>query len=352
MPKGEYRMLEYYRQIEKADFDYENMAVTVIEGTAAGEKALFCNHRMVWSSPGQNCFYEYQKELGKICESGVVRIGDQKLFCEVLGREKRLVICGGGHVSVPLIQIGRMTGCRIIVLEDRPGFADRARRAGASQVICEPYEKGLAQIEGDEDTFFVIVTRGHRYDQMCLEQIVRKRHAYIGMMGSRRRAALVRENVIAGGADPAVVRHLHAPIGLDIGAESPEEIAVSIMAEIIEIKNRKRKSCGYPEEILQAVLKNGTCEKREEPGVMVTIVSRKGSAPRSIGTKMLVMPDGACVGTIGGGCVEAKVLQKALCMLRSGEKRPKLYHIDMTGSDAGEEGMACGGEIEVFLEVL
>lgn len=345
-------MLEYYRQIENADLDYQNIAVTVIEGENLGEKALVCNHRLVWSSPGQKYFSEYQRDLEKICERGTVIVGNQKLFCEILGREKKIVICGGGHVSIPVIQMGRMTGCQVIVLEDRLKFADHARAAGASRVICESYEKGLAQIEGDEDTFFVIVTRGHRYDQICLEQILRKKHAYIGMMGSKKRTALVKQNVIAGGADPETVNHIHAPIGLDIGAETPEEIAVSIMAEIIEIKNRKRGSGGYPRDILQAVLRKGTYGKREEPGVLVTIVERKGSAPRSVGTKMFVMPDGNCVGTIGGGCAEAAILQQAFCMLRNKEQKPRLYHVDMTGREAEEEGMVCGGEIEVLLEVL
>lgn len=94
---------------------------------------------------------------------------------------------------MPVIKIGIMMGWEVTVLEDRPKFADNARRAGASHVICEPFEEGLGKVPGSSDTYFVIVTRGHRYDQVCLEKIAEKEHAYIGMIGSRRRTTLVKK---------------------------------------------------------------------------------------------------------------------------------------------------------------
>lgn len=87
--------------------------------------------------------------------------------------------------------MGLMLGFHITVLEDRPKFADHARCAGAHEIICDSFEEGLKRIKGDEDTFFIIVIRGHRYDQVCLENIVRKSHAYIGMIGSRLRVKKV-----------------------------------------------------------------------------------------------------------------------------------------------------------------
>ena len=84
---------------------------------------------------------------------------------------------------------------------------------------------------------------------------------------------------------------------------------------------------------------------------MATIVARKGSAPRTTGTKMLVCPDGRCIGTIGGGCAESNILQKALMMLRT-EEKIRICHVDMTGSEAEEEGMVCGGVVDVLLEIV
>ena len=154
-----------------------------------------------------------------------------------------------------------------------------------------------------------------------------------------------------------MVNRVHSPIGLNIGAETPEEIAVCIIAEIIEAKNREKLSGGYSKEMLRAILETPQGEGKEnadasanEGKIMTTIVARRGSAPRAVGTKMLVLPDGRCVGTIGGGCAEAEVLRKALWMLRSQEPKTKLCQVNMTGKDAEEEGMVCGGVIDVFLE--
>lgn len=93
-------------------------------------------------------------------------------------------------------------------------------------------------------------------------------------------------------------------------------------------------------------------EKNEEAKVLATIVERKGSAPREAGAKMLIMADGTCIGTIGGGCAEAELLRKALVMLREHTTAAKLCHVDMTGSEAEEDGMVCGGTIDVLLEAV
>lgn len=240
-------------------------------------------------------------------------------------------------------------GCEVTVLEDRPSYADDARRAGATTVICEPFEEGLEKVSGSADTFFVIVTRGHRYDQICLEKIAQKEHAYIGMIGSRKRTAMVKDNLKEKGIDSAVLDAVYTPIGLNINAETPVEIAVAIMAEIIQVKNRQKRSGGYTKEMIQAVLEQ---EPDHSPKVLATIVARKGSAPRGIGTKMLILRNGKCIGTIGGGCMEANVIQKARLMVATGMPRARICQVDMTGNDAEEEGMVCGGVISVLLELI
>lgn len=338
-------MIEFYQKIEQLNANCRNVAVTVLSGYLSGEKALYCDGRLLWQSVEDPVFTIFETTADQLADSGQITTEDgMMLYAEILGQEKKIVICGGGHVSIPLIQLGLMTGCEVTVLEDRPEFAGRAGKAGASRVICMPFEKGLEQIDGDGDTFFVIVTRGHQYDKVCLEQISKKPHAYIGMIGSRKRTALVKEEVLKNGAPPQVISRIHAPIGLSIGAETPEEIAVAIAAEIIQVKNR-HKDGGYPSRLLKAI---------QSPGrkVLATIIARKGSAPRGCGTKMLVLPDGACAGTAGGGLAEEQIRQKAAAMLAEHTRHPQICRIDLTGKEAGDEGMVCGGVIDVLLEVM
>lgn len=212
-------MNQFYNQL--AEKIRENTAEfwseTVLEGSCAGEK-----HILVEAPEGPL--------PSVVTEDGI------SIYRERIGGRKKLYICGGGHVSMPIIRIGKMIGFTVTVLEDRPKFADNARAAGADRVFCEPFGDGLARITGDEDSWFVIVTRGHRYDTECLECILRKRHAYVGMMGSRRRVAIVKDQLHQKGVSRELLDSVHTPIGLKIGAETPEEIAVSIMAEIIQVK--------------------------------------------------------------------------------------------------------------------
>ena len=302
---------------------------TVLSGSHAGEKYLVL---------GGECVKDAAPAGGESAAS---------VFRERIGRIPRLIICGGGHVSMPVIRIGKMLGFTVTVLEDRPIFADNARGAGADTVICEPFEDALAKIRGDLDSWFVIVTRGHRYDAVCLESILGKKFAYVGMMGSRRRAAIVKEQLAAKGISRELLDGVHTPIGLKIGAETPEEIAVSVMAEIIQVRHSGAKCGGYPEALLSAILADG--ERRK---VLATIISRKGSAPRGTGTKMLIFEDGSVVDTIGGGCVESEIIQKALLMMRAGEKSFQICEADLTMEAAEDEGMVCGGVVEVMLERL
>lgn len=325
----------------------ECMLCTVLEGAFRGEKMLFSGGKRIWQSVSGGLLATVEGQLLEMPGSGIFEIKDTRIFCERFTGRSRLVICGAGHVSIPVIEMGKKLGFHVTVLEDRPLFADRARRAGADQVLCDCFEHGMEQISGGNGTYFVIVTRGHRYDQYCLEQALKKPHTYIGMMGSRKRVALVKETLSGRGVAKALLEQVHTPIGLPIGAETPEEIAVSILAEIIQVKNSKKCTAGYAGEILDALLEG---EKRQEPSVLAVIVSRKGSAPRKIGTKMLIYRDGRTIGTIGGGCMENQVMEQARRMLEGIRPSPKLIRLDMTGEDGADEGMVCGGTVEVYLE--
>lgn len=322
---------KFYRQLAEALSKNEGDCVveTVLEGEEQGKKTV-----------------AFQKETDQ-AELGLVREENPAVFREKVGGVPRLIICGAGHVSMPIIKIGKMIGFHVTVVEDRPKFADNARAAGADCVLCEPFEEALEKIRGGMDAWFVIVTRGHRYDTDCLRSVLGKKHAYAGMMGSRRRVAIVKQQLEEEGISHGLLEAVHTPIGLKIGAQTPEEIAVSVMAEMIEIKNRDRGTGGYSEEFLTALQEEGRGRK-----AAATIISRKGSAPRGVGTKMLVFEDGSTVDTIGGGCIESEIMQKALLMLRTGTPAFQICKVDMSADSAEEEGMVCGGTVEVMIEII
>lgn len=343
------KMTELMEAIQESEGQADRMVLTVLEGESVSEKALVVDGEIVWENRRDGYFRRHEEDVKNVMESGIVTFDNVRIFCDTLGQEKRIVICGAGHVSIPVIKIAVMMDCEVIVLEDRPMYADHARQAGASQVICEPFDKALDKIEGSADTYFVILTRGHRYDQICLEKIAQKEHAYIGMIGSRRRTALVKQSLVEKGADKGVLDAVYTPIGLDIGAQTPAEIGVAIIAEIIEVKNRKKRTYGYSKEIMRALAET---ESDQEKKVMATIITRHGSAPQGLGTKMLIYRDGRCVGTIGGGCMEARVIQSARLMAEGESEQARICHVDMTGNEAEDEGMVCGGEVDVFLEIV
>lgn len=279
-------MRSFYEAVSRCNPEKQNLAVTVLDGLHFGEKALFSEGQLIFDTEKNGYLEEHAEEIWMAarnrCRDGIAEAAGTQVFCDWLGQENHLVICGGGHVSIPVIEIGRMLGFQVTVLEDRPVFADNARRAGANQVICESFAAGLDQIEGSSSTYFVLVTRGHTYDQICLEKIAAKPHAYIGMLGNRKRVQIVKSSVLEHGADPQVIGRVHTPIGLDISAETPAEVGVAIMAEIIQVKNRGIRKNGYSRDMLHALLKS-----REEGtvGVMAAIVRKKGSTPREAGNE-------------------------------------------------------------------
>lgn len=340
-------MKEFYEMIGNIPLYNDNLAVKVIDGQYAGETAIFSEGKMMYSSLNNQFFQDMSFDLIHTTSCRLLRIDGQRIFCEVLSNEKKLVVCGGGHVSIPIIKMAKMLGFSVTVIEDRLMYANNAKAAGADNVCFDEFSGALNKITSDKDTFFVIVTRGHRYDQACLEAILGKENAYIGMIGSKARVKRIKELLNEKGYQDSKLAEIYSPIGLKIGAETPEEIAVSIMAEIIQVKNQIKRGYGYPKEIIKAILNEQTAEL---PKMLATIISRKGSAPREVGTKMLICKDGTTVGTIGGGCVEADICSKARLQFTESDQTPKLYTVDMTGHEAEEDGMVCGGIVEILIE--
>ncbi len=346
--------MTFYDVISELNINLENRLFTVCEGDHAGEKMIVSAGEPVWMSDEAGFFSLHASEALSAKDGSLTFIDGQRVFAELLGNEKKMVICGAGHVSMPVIEIAKMLGFRVTAIDDREQFVQNALDHGADEGICSSFGEALAGIPGDLDTFFIIVTRGHMSDSECLLSIVNKPHAYVGMIGSRRKVGLVKQMLADNGIPRDVIDSVHTPIGLDIGAETPEEIAVAILAEIIEVKNKTRKSDGIPADIMKVLLSD-----ERGSAVLATIISKQGSSPRAAGTRMLVGGDGTITGTIGGGCAEATVMLYASEVIRDlgdkenhGTVKPVIMHVDMTGKDVAESGMICGGAIEVLLEVV
>ncbi len=346
-------MKTMYHILEETEVDKGIIVLTVITGAQRGEKALLSAGKIIWQSEENGFLKLHQEEVCRIEETTVEEIDGSHVYAEVIGRAKHLVICGGGHVGLKLIAAARLADYQVTLIEDRPLFAGEGRKAGANEVICDTFERALEEITGNSDTYYVIVTRGHSYDDVCLKEIVKKPYGYIGMIGSRRKTAMAFELLRKEGVSEQIIADVHAPIGLNIGAKTPAEIAVAILAEIIETGSKKEHSEGYSEELLNAILKVENIEdERFASAVLCTIVGKKGSAPREVGAKMLVLPDGGLIGTIGGGCVEADVISKARQMMAVDFCDPVLFEVNLTNEQAEKEGMVCGGRAQVFMEMI
>ena len=159
-----------------------------------------------------------------------------QVMLEVHERPATLLIIGAGHVGKALAIIGEMCGFSVEVIDDRPEFANAERFPEADRITCGRFDEVLDGYPIDSNTYVVCVTRGHKHDETSLRLVAPSDAVYVGMIGSKRRVRAVLKHLIEDGINPRAVERVHTPIGLDIGAETPEEIGVSIMAEIIRAR--------------------------------------------------------------------------------------------------------------------
>ncbi|HIS56305.1 MAG: XdhC family protein [Lachnospiraceae bacterium] len=317
----------------------------ILSGPYLGARVMWMGETMVGTSEAPAAFWEREVwQKGKIWEPGLrtVRDGEETyaVFAEVLSKQPRLVILGGGHISLPLCAMGKMLDFHVTVMDDRPEFANRTRFAGADEVICDSFSECAGRIKDIPNTYYVIVTRGHLGDSICAEQILRRKCAYVGMIGSRAKVAMTKEKLEKAGILPQRLEELYAPIGLKIGGQTPAEIAVSILAQIIQVKHAESRSC--------LDTKIGTwLETEREPAVMAQIIEKKGSAPRGAGSRMVITLGGRSFGSVGGGLAEHEVMEEAKHLRNS-----QVMEFQMDGRESASTGMICGGSIRVLLERL
>ncbi len=176
---------------------------------------------------------------GQAVEEVVARRQDwPKVFVDVQSGQQTLIIAGAGHIAQPLCEIAHLMGFRTVVVDDRWAFANAERFPHAADIRVGPFGQVLDSLEINEQTFVVVVTRGHVHDEESVRVALHKSPAYIGMIGSKRRAKTTLERLAEQGFSPEQLSRIHTPMGLDIAAETPAEIAVAIAAEIVRARHR------------------------------------------------------------------------------------------------------------------
>ena len=281
--------------------------------------------------------------------------GDQLTLIERFLPQPRLLILGGGHIALPLSEMAGLLGFDVWVYDDRPSFANSARFPAAHTVICDDFANMRARLGFRRGDYVAVLTRGHRHDILCLRTLFEDGDEvpqYVGMIGSKRRVAIVKEEVASATGRSDLLDQLYAPVGLPIGSVTPAEIALSILAEIIQLRRLGpdgTRGKSPREGAVDPELFRFLATPRKGRAALVTIVSTSGSTPREMGAKMAIDALGKTIGSIGGGCAEAEVIRKARDVMDAAGYQ--LIEVDMADA-AEEDGMVCGGTMQVLIEAI
>jgi xanthine dehydrogenase accessory factor len=212
------------------------------DGSIAGTIGGGCVEAEVWQAAREVIVQEKPRTLtfdlnqDPKYDTGLVCGGTLEIFIEPVLPVPLLYIFGAGHVAVELFKAARNAGFDCIVTDDREAYANAERFPGALQVIAKDFGQALMDFAPVESSYIVIATRGHRDDMRVLRWAVQTRARYIGMVGSKRKAITIFRELSREGLNPELFDRVHSPVGLDIGAVTPEEIAVSIVAELIALR--------------------------------------------------------------------------------------------------------------------
>jgi xanthine dehydrogenase accessory factor len=211
-----------------------------IYGTIGGgsiEKDVI-DHATEIMNQGQSVVRSYKLEEDLKMKCG----GTMEVYIEPLNVLKKLYIFGGGHIGKALVKFAKDIEFNITVFDSRKGIFDSNDFDGC-KCICNDYVKAIEENTFDENTFIVIVTPKHEFDEIVLKHVVVKPHAYVGMIGSRRKVEIVKKNLLAEKVLPAKeIEKIDMPIGIKFAAETPQEIAISIIAKLIDVRNTSLKA--------------------------------------------------------------------------------------------------------------
>ena len=190
---------------------------------------------------GKLLTYRLTKEQAALDE-GAICGGEMKVFIDILQPKEEVLIFGAGHIAACVSKLAKTVGFKVTIIDDRKEFANQDRFPEADEIIAEDTEKALTHLNITPSTYIIVLTRGHLKDEEVLGSVIKSSAAYIGMIGSQKKNATVFQRLIKKGISQEELDKVHTPIGIDINAQTPEEIAVSIMAEIIQVKRKKEIS--------------------------------------------------------------------------------------------------------------
>lgn len=272
----------------------------------------------------------YQRAVAALLKSGM---DAAVLRPEWFLPQPRLIVCGAGHVGREVAELASRLDFTTRVLDDRPDLLTRKRFPTADELVCDSFDHLAQHLE--PGACYVVVTPNHRADYQCVASILPTEYSYLGMMGSRHKAAATFARLREAGFAEKQIRRIFAPIGLPIGAVTPAEIAISILSQIIQEKSRNHV----------ASAERSLLESRE-PGVLCIVIGAEGSVPRGAGSMMLVGRD-HLRGSIGGGQSEYLAIRRAKELTGCEIQEYQLHHGASSGLD-----MVCGGNMRVlFLPV-
>jgi xanthine dehydrogenase accessory factor len=264
-------MADLYEEIVKFKADGRSAAVATIIGTEGstpretGSKMLVREDGTIFGTIGGGCLegqvieeaikvireekprtFHYDLTGKEAAGLGMICGGVLDIYIEPIISNPAVFIFGGGHISLFVSKISAMVGFQVTVIDDRAQFASKERFPEAEQVIAEEFSLAFPQLKVNRSSYLVIVTRGHAYDQEVLEWALNTEAGYIGMIGSKKKIQALYNNLEDKGIAREKLQRVHAPIGVDIGALTPEEIAVSIVGQMIQVRrdNKKRKEPG------------------------------------------------------------------------------------------------------------
>jgi xanthine dehydrogenase accessory factor len=263
---------------------------------------------------------------------------------------ERLILLGGGHVALHVQELAQRLDFAVTVVDDRAAFSSPQRFPTAAQTLCSPFSEAIQSLSICSGDYVAVMTRGHRCDADCLRTLLAGEQwpRYVGMLASRKRGITLLAQLGEEGFRRERLGRIHTPIGLDINAMTLEEIAVSIVAELVQERRagtpRRSKSVELTQtdpdqEVLEFV-------KDPEPKALVVVVETMGSTPVKTGALLAVDRNLRSAGTMGGGCAESACIRQARQLIGTGEQ--KLFPVSLNEPDAEEQGMACGGSMQVL----
>ena len=284
-------------------------------------------------------------------EAALTFTADGEEYLRSFHPPERLILLGCGNIGQELCRYAADLGFTVTAVDERPGFANRTLMPDAAEILCSDFPDAIRRLQITERDYVCVITRGHRFDADCLREILPGAYPrYLGMIGSKRRVTLLMKQLESEGFGPDALKRIHAPIGISINALTVKEIAISIVAELIQCRRagldrRSKETRLTAEDIDLRLLEFLTCD--DVPKALLLVYETSGSTPVKSGAMMAADKAGRTVGTIGGGCGEGAVLKDAYRIIGSGTQCS--VTVDMSNDIAEEEGMVCGGEMKVLI---